>query len=146
MKIEERELTEFEFYKLLMSAPLDELTTIYDVAAYYKMEPYEFFKTLGIKHYGLILNGTPIYFGVGLKDVNNRIWIWTIRKKEIKEQITLYKHCKRYVKRCVKELNQDLYACTKQECPEIHRWNEKMGFKRFDENNQYVYYKLDKEE
>ena len=142
MGIEERELTKAEFYTLLESCPEEESDSLINYARSLNTLPWEYFQNLGITSYGILIDGVPIYYACLYSGEDDTYRLWTLRKKEIKEQFTLFKLCKRKVQQTAK-VYSPIYAVNYVKNRVEAKWNMHMGFIPYKIDGDLVYYRMD---
>ena len=137
--IEQREFTKEEFYTILESAPDDESSDLINFTRQIGKLPWEFFQEFGLGQWGILINGVPTYFVCIYVDEEDTYKMWTLRRKNIKEQFTLFKLCKRKLKEYpLRPIYTNNYARNKKEA----RWNMRLGFVPYKVENDVVFYKL----
>ena len=137
--IEQREFTKEEFYTILESAPEDESDDLIINTRQIGMLPWEFFQKFGLGNWGIFIDEVPIYFVCVYVGEDDTYRMWTLRKKVIKEQFTLFKLCKHRLDTFpVRPIYTNNYVKNKKEA----RWNMRLGFIPYKVENDVVFYKL----
>ena len=137
--IEQREFTKEEFYTILESAPEDESDDLIINTRQIGILPWEFFQKFGLGNWGIFIDRVPVYFVCVYMGEDDTYRMWTLRKKEIKEQYTLFKLCKRKIDEYkIRPIYTNNYVKNKKEA----RWNMRLGFIPYKVENDVVFYKL----
>ena len=134
--IDIRNLTKEEFEQLMEEAPEVETRFLKQNPCH----PYLFFKQ-GIVSNGLIIDGRPIYTAMVKHNENGEYVLWTIVNSNVKNKIALCKYVKRELKNWV-SLLKNIKATMHKGCPENMKWVEWLGFKKIEEDEEYITYKL----
>lgn len=139
---EERELTKAEFYQLLATAPEEEADNLIAYCRQIGSYPWDFFQQFSLGTYGILFAGEPVYFAC-LYDLGDDTYrLWTIRKKDIKEQFTLFKLCKRKIAETAKRWNP-IFATNYVKNKLEAKWNMRLGFIPYKIEGDLVHYRLD---
>jgi len=126
----ERKLTKEEFNKLVDEADDSETRNLKRILG---DGAYDYFENEAIEYFGIVIDGTPVYWGALSKDRS----IWTIVSKCVRQQYSLYKHSKRKVLELVKKYGK-LSATMETENITNIRWCMKIGFKPIDIDNGLI--------
>ena len=130
MGIEIRFLTRDEFNQLLTEAPDTETKNLLKIP-----NPYEFLIENSLEKEGLIIDNKPVYLAVLSKDKE----LWTVVNSNVKEQFTLFKNAKRYIKKWSDKYGM-IYATMEKVNPKNMRWTERLGFERYNETDFIITY------
>jgi hypothetical protein len=137
--IEQREFTKEEFYTILESAPEGESDDLIRSTRQIGKLPWEFFQEFGLGQWGILINNVPVYFVCVYVGEDDTYRMWTLRKKVIKEQFTLFKLCKRKLEGYpLRPIYTNNYVRNKKEA----KWNMRLGFVPYKVENDVVFYKL----
>lgn len=139
---EKRALTKEEFYTLLETCSEQESDALINYTRQIGKKPWEFFQELGLENWGLLIGNVPVYFACIYSGEDDTFRLWTLSKKVIKEQFTLYKFCKRNLAKAIKKFNP-IVGINLVDNKIIARWNMRMGFLPYKVENNLVYYKME---
>ena len=139
---EERELTKAEFYQLLANAPEEEADDLIRFCKQINKYPWNFFHEFGLVFYGILFDSEPVYFACLYDEGDDIYRLWTVRAKNIKEQFTLFKLCKRKVAETARKYSP-IYATNYVKNKLEAKWNMRLGFLPYKVENDLVYYRMD---
>lgn len=140
--IETRRLTRDEVEQLIKDAP-DSETRNLKAALIDDDMAYAFLDYYGIDHWGLLSDGKPIYMVALTRDENGRHELWTVANKDIKEQFSLYKYCKRSVGGWLEKYGK-IYATMEKSNSKNLEWTKRIGFKKVSETTNTITLVMDK--
>ena len=133
-KIEQRPLTENELEQLIEEASESETVFMRELK-----EPAIFFNSQ-IEQFGILSNSRPIYFWAVEKKKDNHYYLWTVVNKDVKEQFSIFKICKRNLDRFNKE-HGELYSIMYKGNEKNIKWTERLGFNRIAETENKILFK-----
>ena len=132
-----RFLTREEFNQLLKEAPETETRNLLRITREFNVDPYDFLIDISLEKEGILINDRPIYLGILSKDKE----LWTVVNSNVKEQFTLFKVAKRGLKKLVDKY-EIIYATMEKVNSKNMLWTERLGFKKYKENNCFITYIL----
>jgi len=135
--IETRRLTSEEFKQLITEAPETETVNLRRILG---NEAYVFFDIHALDHFGLFSDGRPIYM-VALTQMNGHKELWTVVNSDVREQFSLFKHCKRTLKHWLDKY-KEIYATMDKMNPKNIAWTKRLGFRVIEETDQTILFKI----
>lgn len=135
--IERRCLTEDELTRLIAEAEPSETKFLRDSG----VDAYDFFKNYSTIEDGLVVNGRPIYIAALMKDDKGTLRFWTVVNKDTGCIIQLSR-CVRDELRFWRKKFGPLYATMEKVSPKNMKWVEWLGFKVFEQDEQYITYRI----
>ena len=139
--IEQRKLTRKEVAELINDAPDTETRNLVAYIKELNLDAYDFFNIYGIENDGIVSDGRPIYIGILTKNSNREHELWTVVNSNVKEQFSLFKLSKRQVSAWSKKYG-NIYATMEKTNPQNIKWTERLGFKRIEESDNLITFKL----
>ena len=133
---EVRRLNREEVNRLIDEAPFSEVKNLRKELVRQGIDAYDFFDKYGIEHFGLVIDGKPIYIAV-LIDNGNEKELWTVVNKDVKEQYSLYKHSKKGISEWVKKY-KTIYATMEKVNTKNLDWTKRLGFKPIIEDDDCI--------
>jgi len=124
--IENRELTKEEFDYLVENT--SDMDVINDTE-----KRFDYFKDNAVEQFGILINGLPIYWA-GLVKNKDRHELWTIPNKDIKQQFSLYKICKKTWLNWADKYEK-IYAYVRKSNNTILNWAIRMGAEVINDDN-----------
>ncbi len=125
--IEERRLTNKELERLFIEAPDTETRNLNRILWAMNMSAYDFFDKYALEHYGLIIDGRPVYMVALVKNIDGRNELYTIVNSNVEQQFSLFKYCKRGLKGWLDKY-KEIWATMEKVNPKNIEWTKRMGF------------------
>lgn len=132
-----RPLMREELYRLLKEAPDSETKFIRESGE----DIFDFFEDKSIVIQGLIVDGRPLYIAAIMQGQNDRYVFWTIVNSNVEDKLSLCKHSKRQLKEWLSKFGC-IYATMPKGNEINQKWTEWLGFKRIEEDEDTITYKL----
>jgi hypothetical protein len=131
--IEQRQLTESEFNRLVQEAPESETQFLRTLSP----AGYLWMKTYATEMDGILVDGKPIYFGAVVINRIGRPTLWTVVNSNVKEQFSLFKISKKGI---LKWLNKYkvIFATMHKDCQKNLEWTKRLGFIPIEETMDTV--------
>lgn len=135
--IEHRKLTKEEVERLIQEAEPSETKFLRDAG----VDVYNFFYDHSLIQDGLVINNRPIYIAALIRSSDDKIKFWTVVNKDTGCIIQLSRHVRNELKKWITVFGV-LYATMEKVNPKNMKWVEWLGFKVFEQDENYVTYRI----
>ncbi len=140
--IEERRLNNKELARLFIEAPDTETRNLNRILWAMNMSAYDFFDKYALEHYGLIIDGRPVYMVALVKNIDGRNELYTIVNSNVEQQFSLFKYCKRGLKGWLDKY-KEIWATMENINKKNIEWSKRLGFKKMNEDDRIIILKLE---
>jgi hypothetical protein len=131
--IEVRDFTREEFYELINFAPETETRNLIRIAMGEHKDPYDMLRENSIDAKGMFSDGRLVYIAVLSKAKE----LWTVVNRGVKDQFSLFKNAKKNIDKWIAS-HGAIYATMEKVNLKNIAWTERLGFKRYRENERTI--------